>query len=402
MAELIGVISGAITFGSLVAQLATSIKKLKDSWEQFRGAPEDLKWLIRDIEIFGLVLAEIEGDTAQGSVASNLTNNKSALQSFRLCKEASEELDILVTDLGRDIDSSSRLLRSYAALKMTIQTNKVEKYRSRLKNLIGLLMLSQQCYTRFSITLKIALVERSRNPHDSWHSSFTCHFEGPSWMTTKALELTGQRAPGGWRIAFRTFNTISRDSKAVRFAATGNIQGLQDLFASREASPFDRVGETGHTLLHYVDGLNSEKVFEFLLNQGADPSIRGYYSHDSTPLEFLVWTGSQGRARPLFPSIRLLVSRSEEIVYNTPDETINGILSDFHGTAAEFKFLQQKCCPKYYQMPQYTRVAVAAQIACGVWDAQHMPELLRTALGKDSLSIDILQIECFSKRWQKS
>jgi hypothetical protein len=156
------------------------------------------------------------------------------------------------------------------------------------------------------------------------------------------------------------------------------------------------------TRLEYVDGSNSEKVFEFLLNQGADPSIRGYDSNDVTPLEFLVWSGNQGRARPLFPSLRLLVSRSEEIVYNTPDETINGILSEFHGTAAEFKFLQQKCCPKYYQMPQYTRVAVAAQIASGVWDAQHMPELLRTALGKDPLSIDNLQIECFSKRWRKS
>jgi hypothetical protein len=158
MAELIGVISGAITFGSLVVQLATSINKLKDSWEQFHGAPEDLKWLIRDIEIFGLVLAEIEDDSAQESVASNLTNNKSALQSFRLCKEASEELDILVKDLGRDIDSSSRLLRSYASLKMTIQKNKAEKYRSRLKNAAGLLMLSQQCYTRFAITLSASAI----------------------------------------------------------------------------------------------------------------------------------------------------------------------------------------------------------------------------------------------------
>jgi hypothetical protein len=100
------------------------------------------------------------------------------------------------------------------------------------------------------VATDIGSVERSRNPPDNWHSSFTCHFKGPAWMTTKALELTGQRAPGGWKFAFRTFNTISRDSKAVRFAVTGNIQGLQDLFALREASPLDRVGHNGRTLLH--------------------------------------------------------------------------------------------------------------------------------------------------------
>ncbi len=149
MAEIVGLISGAITLGSLVAQLATSIKQLKDCWDQVRDAPEDLRWLMRDIDIFSLVLAEIEDDLAQESVASSLTNSKSAVQSFKLCKEASEELEILVKNLGRDIGSSSRLQRSYAALKMTINKNKMEKYRSGLKNVVGLLTLSQQCYTRF-------------------------------------------------------------------------------------------------------------------------------------------------------------------------------------------------------------------------------------------------------------
>lgn len=151
MAELVGVITTAVTIGSLVSQLATSIKKLKDCWEQVRDAPEDLKWLIREIEIFNLVLDEIEDDLAQESVASSLTNSRSARQSFKLCKDASEELDTLVKDLGRDLDSPSRLQRSYAALKMTAQNNKVEKYRSRLKNVTGLLMLAQQCHTRFAI-----------------------------------------------------------------------------------------------------------------------------------------------------------------------------------------------------------------------------------------------------------
>jgi hypothetical protein len=125
MAELVGVIAGAITFGNVVAQLATSIKRLKDCWEQVHDAPEDIKWLIRDIEIFGLILAEVEEDLAQESAASSFTNSKSTVQSLRLCREASEELDILIRDLGRDINSSSRLQRSYAAVEMATQKSRV-------------------------------------------------------------------------------------------------------------------------------------------------------------------------------------------------------------------------------------------------------------------------------------
>jgi hypothetical protein len=96
----------------------------------------------------------------------------------------------------------------------------------------------------------IGWVEKSSNPPSSQNSSFTWHFKVPSWMTTKGLELAGLRAPDGWKFAFRAYNTISADSMAIRFVVTSNIQGLQDLFASRQASPFDRVYGSGFTLLH--------------------------------------------------------------------------------------------------------------------------------------------------------
>lgn len=151
MAEIIGVISGAITLGGVAVQLASSIKQLKDCWEQIRDAPDDIKWLIRDIEIFGLVLTDVEHDSALGSGPSSLANSKAAMQSLRLCKEATRELEILVKDLAQDIDSPSQFQRSYAAVKMTLQKSRIEKYRSRLRNVTSLLMLSQQCYTRFAI-----------------------------------------------------------------------------------------------------------------------------------------------------------------------------------------------------------------------------------------------------------
>ena len=145
-----------------------------------------------------------------------------------------------------------------------------------------------------------------------------------------------------------------------------------------------------------MQGPNSEQVFEFLLNQGADPSIGGNLCQPITPLECLVWLGRQDPDRSMLPSMRVLLSRSE-VVYDSPEETINGLLSRFYGTAAEFEFLQSECCPSYHEMPPFTRVSVAARIASGACDAPHMPELVRVALGEEPLSIDNLQLECMDK-----
>lgn len=148
MAELVGVIASAVTFATVVGQLATTITTLKAYWDQVNDAPEDLKWYIREIEIFSFVLADIKADIAQDSTASSLLSNKSVVKSCQLCSEATKELDTLLKDLERDINSSSRFQRSYAAVKIMMKRKNVEKYRSRLRTVTQLLSLSQQCYTR--------------------------------------------------------------------------------------------------------------------------------------------------------------------------------------------------------------------------------------------------------------
>jgi hypothetical protein len=72
----------------------------------------------------------------------------------------------------------------------------------------------------------------------------------PPWVTTKALEISGLKFPDGWQWIFRTYSSISLRSKAVDLAGSGDIQGLQRLFASKQASPFDRIDTNGYTLLH--------------------------------------------------------------------------------------------------------------------------------------------------------
>lgn len=156
-------------------------------------------------------------------------------------------------------------------------------------------------------------------------------------------------------------------------------------------------------ILKYADGPNRHDVLQFLLNEGADMSIAGHFNQPVTPLYHMVWSGSLGgkEGHPLLPSLRVLLPRSEEVMYETPDEIISGFMSAFHGTTEEFLFCQQRCYPSFYQMPQWTRVAVAARAASGFWDAYHMPETIRTVLGEGALEAKALQQEWASENYSE-
>jgi hypothetical protein len=80
-------------------------------------------------------------------------------------------------------------------------------------------------------------------------SSFLWRLSLPSWITAQTFELAGTQARDGWKWDFRAYNEIPEDSKTVQCVETGDIKWLQELFATRQASPFDRVSTTGYTLL---------------------------------------------------------------------------------------------------------------------------------------------------------
>jgi len=82
MAEVIGVVSTAITFATVVAQVTKSIITIRDCWSHFRDTPSNLKCLMRDLELFGLILAEIEEGLSQEAFACALKGSKHAMQSL--------------------------------------------------------------------------------------------------------------------------------------------------------------------------------------------------------------------------------------------------------------------------------------------------------------------------------
>lgn len=149
MTEVIGIVSGAITFATVVAQISKSIIQIKDSWSQIRDAPEELQELIAELEIYDLILRGIEQNLSSCPLANTIERSEHSFQSLEVCKKAAENLQIISKDLAKDLRPSSRFRRSYSSFKIVLQKSKVEKYKARLSNSIRLLSLSQQCYSMY-------------------------------------------------------------------------------------------------------------------------------------------------------------------------------------------------------------------------------------------------------------
>jgi hypothetical protein len=153
MAEVVGVISGAVTIGALAANVAMSVAKLKSYWDQLEHAPEDVRRLIEEMEILSIVLDEIKDDQAQNPVSSLLLDNTSLSRCLENCARAADKLRRLTDEMGNSIDTSHRLKKKWESAKVLLKKDKIEKFKLELESAIRLLSLSHQSYTRYVLRL---------------------------------------------------------------------------------------------------------------------------------------------------------------------------------------------------------------------------------------------------------
>jgi hypothetical protein len=159
MVEVIEIVSGAITFATVVAQITESIIAINDYCGQIKDAPHDLQILLNELELFGFILADIEEDLARDDVASALVNSKHATKSLNLCKQAAGDLESTAKGLPRDIMSSGRMKKSYAAVKNVLQRGKgreTQAEASRRSSITAIVakMLHKVCF-QFMLSIHI-------------------------------------------------------------------------------------------------------------------------------------------------------------------------------------------------------------------------------------------------------
>ena len=147
MADVIGVISGGITIAALAAQVTSSVAKLKQYWDLIQDAPEEIRYLIEEVEDLSLLLADIEEDQIRNPISSIILDITSASRCLDHCKRGADRLRELVEDLGANLNSSNNLKKKWGSAKVLLRKDKIEKYKTDLERAVRLLSLSHQCYT---------------------------------------------------------------------------------------------------------------------------------------------------------------------------------------------------------------------------------------------------------------
>jgi hypothetical protein len=75
-------------------------------------------------------------------------------------------------------------------------------------------------------------------------------FQAPKWLfcVSRAIEIYGRRLHAGWNFNIRVYNVVPYESPIFEMAINGDVIGIQDLFRTGQASPFDRT-VSGCTIL---------------------------------------------------------------------------------------------------------------------------------------------------------
>ncbi|TGO16587.1 hypothetical protein BTUL_0026g00400 [Botrytis tulipae] len=133
MAEVLGTIASGISIAQLAGNLASSIIKLKNYWDQIQDAPDDIALLVHEIESHHAILRSILEKQAQLTVSCQPTGGFFD-QSIRLCQNASLKLDGLVNALTIDINSNRKWKRTMGAANVLLKAEKLKKLKKRMKN----------------------------------------------------------------------------------------------------------------------------------------------------------------------------------------------------------------------------------------------------------------------------
>ena len=85
----------------------------------------------------------------------------------------------------------------------------------------------------------------------NWEDITQTHisFQLPAWLYAHRYEIFFRKSYQGWDQSFRSYRVISYDAAVLQYSMSGDVAGLQRLFETGDASPFE-MDSDGRTPLH--------------------------------------------------------------------------------------------------------------------------------------------------------
>ncbi|KAN0091826.1 hypothetical protein V8E51_017673 [Hyaloscypha variabilis] len=439
----IGLSGSSLGIASLAFQVGDSIMRLKSFWDSVKDAPEDIKHLIEEIETLSSVLSDFE-TTATDQPEPEI-GNEARSKCIQFCRNAVGILD----DVVKNIEVEVKKRRRVGSVKAVLKKAEIAKLRERLMTAQSILILSNNSYlvavqrrnqqmhhdwakshqqqlhqlgvivTQSTETIKScsssykrdqglilanestsdasqsealpsnALQQTPRTLHGNSNkiSNFKVRLHTPKWLFgfSRAIEVYEARANGAWNFNVQIYNVVPDSAPVFKMIENDDIEGVQTLFRTRQASPFDRT-VSGWTLLDEAAYHQHLRICQLLKNQGSDPNI----SHHSSALGVACLSVNAFDHSKRFHDI--VDFFLPDIVLQDPfeDEASKYLWRIWPGNAHTFSNMLQIASPAYRLRSLEERVLFA--LSCRT-DNPHMARLVRVILTGPELNEQVCSIK---------
>lgn len=144
MAELIGVVSSAITIAQVAHHVGPKILALRKLWDEVKDVPEAINRQMTHLEMVFLVLDNMENEVLQSCEA--IRDDPAAKHCLVFCRQAVEELESLIRQLENQISSAKGRWRTVAKYRVVLKKHLIEDCQHKLGYAIHLVTMSQQMH----------------------------------------------------------------------------------------------------------------------------------------------------------------------------------------------------------------------------------------------------------------
>jgi hypothetical protein len=117
-----------------------------------------------------------------------------------------------------------------------------------------------------SSTKELQSKPRKFSNHSARHLKLKARFWVPKWLfgVSRAIDVYETSAVMGWNYNIQIYNVLPNSAPIFDMVLSGNIEGIQGLFTTGQASPFVR-NSSGWTLLDVGDFLTTKFRLKFQL-----------------------------------------------------------------------------------------------------------------------------------------
>ncbi|ATZ57632.1 hypothetical protein BCIN_15g01880 [Botrytis cinerea B05.10] len=396
MAEAFGVAASAVGIISLALQLGDGILKLKSFWGAVKDAPEEILYILDELDITHVLLTEIEDSLGSQTISP------AAARSLRLCQKG---VDIL-NNAVRELEGEMGRRKKWGGVKMVMKKELLEKMEKRLERANSLMMMAHQSYieslnksrhheqvrlatqqfsemveirnTLHSFNSAASIIETQRQASSSTKSLLIKSSENATSCSrsTKTLskyqkilnaklrlpffsgvwELCAyQQSISGWTFTLRTYNLVDNEAPIMEMARFGDVAGMQQLFQKRQASLLD-VDIYGQTILHVAASFQNYPACRFLIDHGADADLEDGAGEPAWASSF----GPFNKAKGYFAEIQYMISRTDrDIISDLP----SALLCADYLAPESFKWILQSTENPIYERSHRERALLVLELS---------------------------------------